>query len=188
MSLVNCDECGQMISDKAVACPHCGAPVKIDVNPSEQTASHSTSTLRVIRTGKYPVASVTLIVKSNGMIVGIYPFDVGFDMEIHASPDMELVVRYQGVDTPTRLTLLPKRNYVCKVNYSTTFSYELYEENSILQKEDKLETLMLIICVLIPIVGIIYYFVKKSEYPVKAKNALVISLISIGITFLINLL
>lgn len=27
MALINCEECGQQISDKAVACPHCGCPV-----------------------------------------------------------------------------------------------------------------------------------------------------------------
>ncbi len=29
MALIKCEECGQMVSDKAVACPHCGAPVEI---------------------------------------------------------------------------------------------------------------------------------------------------------------
>ena len=27
MALVNCKECGKQVSDKAVACPNCGAPV-----------------------------------------------------------------------------------------------------------------------------------------------------------------
>ena len=28
MALINCGECGKSVSDKAAACPHCGAPVK----------------------------------------------------------------------------------------------------------------------------------------------------------------
>lgn len=28
MALIQCTECGQMVSDKAEACPHCGAPVE----------------------------------------------------------------------------------------------------------------------------------------------------------------
>ena len=28
MALIKCEECGQMVSDKATACPHCGCPVK----------------------------------------------------------------------------------------------------------------------------------------------------------------
>lgn len=31
MSLIKCSECGQEVSDKALACPHCGAPVVKDV-------------------------------------------------------------------------------------------------------------------------------------------------------------
>ena len=29
MALIKCEECGQMVSDKASACPHCGCPVKM---------------------------------------------------------------------------------------------------------------------------------------------------------------
>ena len=31
MSLINCKECGQQISDAASVCPHCGAPVVTDI-------------------------------------------------------------------------------------------------------------------------------------------------------------
>ncbi|MFI4940353.1 MAG: zinc ribbon domain-containing protein, partial [Burkholderiales bacterium] len=27
MALINCDECGNQVSDKAVACPKCGNPI-----------------------------------------------------------------------------------------------------------------------------------------------------------------
>ena len=40
MALINCYECGREISDRALACPHCGAPVEImeDIIPiSEET-------------------------------------------------------------------------------------------------------------------------------------------------------
>ncbi len=38
MALIKCEECGQMISDKAVKCPKCGAPiVKESVVPAQQT-------------------------------------------------------------------------------------------------------------------------------------------------------
>lgn len=29
MALIKCEECGQMVSDKASTCPHCGCPVKV---------------------------------------------------------------------------------------------------------------------------------------------------------------
>lgn len=33
MALIKCDECGQMVSDKAEACPHCGCPVNQNPQP-----------------------------------------------------------------------------------------------------------------------------------------------------------
>lgn len=36
MALIKCEECGQMVSDKAIACPHCGCPMQSQnesVNP-----------------------------------------------------------------------------------------------------------------------------------------------------------
>ncbi len=35
MSLITCPECGKQISDKATACPHCGAPIGIVIANSE---------------------------------------------------------------------------------------------------------------------------------------------------------
>ena len=34
MALIACGECGREISDKAAACPHCGAPMKAPVAPA----------------------------------------------------------------------------------------------------------------------------------------------------------
>lgn len=39
MALIQCDECGQMISDKAVACPHCGCPINAQNVKNEESAS-----------------------------------------------------------------------------------------------------------------------------------------------------
>ena len=33
MALIKCEECGQMVSDKASACPHCGCPVNQIIQP-----------------------------------------------------------------------------------------------------------------------------------------------------------
>ena len=35
MALIECTECGKMISDKASACPHCGCPVEKKVTCEE---------------------------------------------------------------------------------------------------------------------------------------------------------
>lgn len=39
MALIKCSECGKEISDKAVSCPHCGAPVgtsKASIKPQKK--------------------------------------------------------------------------------------------------------------------------------------------------------
>lgn len=41
MALINCYECGKQISDKALSCPNCGAPVLIDNNASEDNNSYT---------------------------------------------------------------------------------------------------------------------------------------------------
>lgn len=42
MALIECKECGQMISDKAVACPKCGCPVEhAEVETNEQPQSEN---------------------------------------------------------------------------------------------------------------------------------------------------
>ena len=40
MSLVACSECAKQISDKAAACPHCGAPI---ARPLEHTVTTQTT-------------------------------------------------------------------------------------------------------------------------------------------------
>ncbi len=47
---------------------------------------------------------------------------------------------------------------------------------------------MKILCLIIPIVGIILYFVKKDQEPVKAKSALTFGLIAVGINVLYYML
>lgn len=43
MSLVACSECAKQISDKAAACPHCGAPI---ARPLEQTVTTQATSKR----------------------------------------------------------------------------------------------------------------------------------------------
>ena len=176
MALIKCNECGQMVSDKATTCPNCGVAI------SQSVSEKSTPKLRIVRVGSTPIVSVTLEVKADGQTIGIYPFNVGFDMEIPVSSNMELLVKCQGMSTPMVLTLDPNENYTCKISYSTSFSYELYGSNGVLLKKDKLGIGMWILSFLIPLVGIIYYFVKKDEYPAKSKSALMAALIGFAVS------
>ena len=44
--------------------------------------------------------------------------------------------------------------------------------NTVPLKQDKLGVGMAVLCFMIPLVGFIYYFAVKGEYPKKANNAL----------------
>ena len=61
--------------------------------------------------------------------------------------------------------------------------YELYDENNVLLEQDKLGVGMWILSFLLPIVGIIYYFVKREESPAKAKGALIAGLSGFAVNF-----
>ena len=37
MALIKCEECGQVVSDKAAACPHCGCPIEKEIEVSQSS-------------------------------------------------------------------------------------------------------------------------------------------------------
>ena len=154
-----------------------------DVTAYFEKIAQSVANLKIVREGSTPLASVTLEVWVNGQITGTYPFEVGFEKIMKVGGPVELRVRCGGITTPIKLNLNPGENYTCKISYSTSFYYELYNESGALLKEDKLGIGMWILSFIIPLVGIIYFFVKRQEYPVKAKNALIAGIIGFIVAF-----
>ena len=187
---MKCPTCGgdkfKFVGDNTFTCAYCGATFSNEAN-TKDCIKVPNKTLRIIRVGKFPLANVMLEVKANSETMGIYPFNVGFDMELPISPNMELIIQCQGINTPISLILNSDENYTCKISYSTSFSYELYNSNGVLLRKDKLGFGMWIVSFLIPIIGIIYYFVKKGDSPVKAKNALTAGLVGIFTNILLML-
>ena len=65
MALVKCAECQHDVSDKAAACPHCGAPI---ASPTNQSSPPAEPTQKVLRKGaKFEAIGFVLIVV--GMLV-----------------------------------------------------------------------------------------------------------------------
>jgi len=62
-----------------------------------------------------------------------------------------------------------------------------YQTRNRVYQEDRLGFWMGLLTVIFPIVGIVLFFVYKSDRPNAAKTALIIALIMFGVTFLANL-
>ena len=173
MALIKCNECGQMLSDKAKTCPNCGAPVEYaETQCIESQAMPNGSILKIVRMGRYPLGKMQMEVKANGQTIGSYPFKLDADVEVPVSSDMEIIIKDPfGIPTPIKLSLETNANYTCKV--SGYNSYELYGNNGILLKQEKFGQAMLLLTSFIPIIGFIYYFVKRKECPTAARGALI---------------
>ena len=212
MALIKCNECGQMVSDKASNCPKCGAPIdhpikceecgetvpSLSVNcpkcgapikktPMNNQPCASSSVLKLNWEGKYAMVKTSIEVIVNGQSLGEYSYNDGFEIEIPIqSTIMDITLRCNSMKFHVKLSLAPQENYTCKLYYSSIsfFYYELYNSAGSLIKKDKLGIGMYILCFLIPLVGFIYYFVKKNEYPGKAKAALLPSFIGLCISIL----
>jgi predicted butyrate kinase (DUF1464 family) len=69
MALIKCSECGKDISDKAAACPGCGAPIST-AEPSSALIAETTRTVRVVRAGlRYEAIGFFLIL--GAIVVGL---------------------------------------------------------------------------------------------------------------------
>lgn len=95
------------------------------------------------------------------------------------SPDFNLQVEY-GIGpftkTDLKLDFAPNQSYVCTcfLNGMSTCAYELTDSQGNLIKEDGNTKLWeALVFMFIPLIGFIYFFVKKNSQPLLAKNGLV---------------
>jgi hypothetical protein len=66
MALIKCSECGKEVSDRASACPNCGAPPS-GVNPRQR---RDNTPVRVVRAGwRWEAIGALLVI--GGLIAGI---------------------------------------------------------------------------------------------------------------------
>jgi predicted RNA-binding Zn-ribbon protein involved in translation (DUF1610 family) len=66
MALIKCSECGKEVSDKATACPNCGAPIGSEHAPQRR----GNTAVRVVRAGwRWEAIGALLVI--GGLIAGI---------------------------------------------------------------------------------------------------------------------
>lgn len=201
MELIKCNECGQMVSDIVNACPNCGAPIdkveSIDNHKSKdnhinasidtvESIESSSKVLKLVWKGKSAIKEYPMEIIVNGKLIGAYSYNSGFEVNIPInSESMEIVLRMSGRNYYTfNLTLNTDRSYICNLvmDAFSVMGYELKTDNGLLIKEDKLGWGMRILSFLIPIIGIVIFFVNKNEYPAKSKSALMTAFISIAVS------
>lgn len=176
-SMIKCEECGQMIPCDSKSCSFCGAPIE---SINDYKPNLSASKLKIQWKGKYAMVKCSIKIFVNNQYIGEYSYNEGFCIEVPiTSSEMLVEVLCNGVKKTFQLQLTSNMNYTCNlimpngVNGIAGFSYELSNSYGNVKKDtDKLGIGMMLLCFLIPIVGVIYYFVKRSEYPIKAKVAL----------------
>ena len=171
MALIQCSECGHQVSDKAVSCPMCGVPIA-----GATLATTSSNVIKLVWEGKHAVTEIPMEVKVNGKLIGTYSYNSGFEVDIPITANvMELTLNAQGINSTFKLQVKPNENYTCNISLGTmgVFNCELYNEYQDLVQEEKLGCVMSFFIFVLPIIGIIYYFVKRKDYPSKAKSALI---------------
>ena len=103
---------------------------------------------------------------------------------------VKMLITVFGITSPNQLHIedLEDRNetgYRNEMeNVNEIDDSEVIEEDS----EDSAETWMNVLCFLIPIVGLILYFVKKNEYPNTANSYLKWAAVGFGVSLFINLI
>ena len=185
MALIKCEECGHDVSDKAVACPHCGAPIGIAVEheriPDEQTESCEECVFTVeYAKSKSFLGSVQFFFDGEQMYT-IKPGDI---FEYRTTPGNHKVVIRQGKNTRGMLPLYIDENkdLVVKIfadGHRASFKVTDYaksvsegEVSSILQEmnerekkkeKDKNTGLLLLLVSLFVVFGIIIYSLYTDD-------------------------
>lgn len=186
-----CSKCGTEIEEGEKFCSNCGTPVFVSSTSQSGTTnniSQSGSTLRLCWDGerKQPVWNNPIFVYVNNQKCAEFlpkeKFEKTFTNE---SSNIEIQLEYgKGPfnKTSIKFDLEKKQNYTCVFfqNAAGTFGYELNDESGRLIKEDgNINLWQIVAFLLIPLVGFIYFFMKKDVQPIAAKMGLLMGFANI---------
>ena len=180
-----CSKCGTEIEDGERFCSNCGTPVggapTLQPQPAYNT-NQSGTTLHLCWDGerKQPFWSNPIIVYINNQKCAEFVPKEQFEkIFTNVSSDFNIQLEYgKGPfnKTDINLNLENGHNYTCVFfqNGTGTFGYELSDENGRLIKEDGNFSLwLLLLCLFVPLVGFVYFFIKKDVQPLSAKLGLI---------------
>ena len=131
MALIKCPECGQMISDKSVACIHCGYPLQ----QPQQTIPKKLINVHIHRKGKFVGSAITNIVSVDGVQMG--SVNNGGSCDFSIAPGLHNITIGKGAtgsvwttvaDATRQINWILYRNNI----YRATINEVLYEKNIVI--------------------------------------------------------
>jgi RNA polymerase subunit RPABC4/transcription elongation factor Spt4 len=188
-----CSNCGTEIENGEKFCSNCGTPVG-GIQTSQPKMMHSTSqsnsSLHLCWDGERqrPFWNNPIGVYANDQkCTEFFPKETFEKTFSDISPDFDIQLEYgKGPFNKTSLNLKLENghSYTCIffMNVLSSFGYELKDENGRLVKEDgNFGWLHFILCMLIPLAGFIFFFIKKDAQPLSAKTGLIVGFCNIGL-------
>lgn len=180
-----CSKCGTEIEEGEKYCSNCGTPVD-GASTSQPIAAYNTNksgiSLHLCWDGerKKLIMSNPIFVYTNNQKCAEFSPKESFEKTLsNVSPNFNIQLEY-GVGpfkkTDINMNLENGHDYRCVffLNGTGTFGYELSDESGRLIKEDGNFSLWLtLLCLFIPLVGFVYFFIKKDVQPLSAKLGLI---------------
>lgn len=200
-----CNNCGTELEEGEKFCSNCGTPVGSVQQPQMQRQqqpnnlnthhrfSPSNSVLSVVWDGarKKPTWNNPISVYINNQKCTEFSPKSTFEQKFPIlSDEFSLQLEYgKGPfnKTDINLTLEPNQNYECTffLNATGTFGYELTKgQNMIIKEDGNISLTTVVLFVIIPFSGFIFYFIKKGVQPLSAKMGLIFGVCNIVLMIL----
>ena len=118
MALINCNNCGKQISDKANSCIHCGVSIN-----STSNNENKEQTLSIIWEGQFFLFDVKTEIFINDVFHSKESTKKGFNITIPISNELiKIKLSLLGLkSTEFNLNIDPKHSYQMKVSYDTAW-------------------------------------------------------------------
>lgn len=160
MALIECRECGKMISDKAKTCPHCGVSTELKMSEEKR---HVT----IIYNGAWLIFDLNIRLSVNGNVVGKYSFKKGFTVKIPITSEVvNIELKTQFRTFKHNFISYSSTDYICYVEYNRMWGNFSFKEKGIqinkpidpLVKSNKNKPIRLMVaCILVLFVFGLYY-------------------------------
>lgn len=185
-----CPNCGEELEGGEYFCSHCGHPVQTAA--CNQAANHLSSSpnIKGQASKENGMSTLKLVWDQRRMPIWNNPILLhyfnqkqyelipkeAFETTLnHVPSSFDLQIEYGKGSfnkTDVHLSLEPRQNYTCSFFYNPTgsFGYELRDQNGRIVKEDgNINYFMFLIFLAIPLIGFLYFFIKKDVQPIAAK-------------------